>query len=98
LVTPGIRGIFQILVLAALLPLCISCAGSKIEPYSPHENLLSIAAEFELLDSKDPYRDPPAKELTGQNIARVTLVRLANYEALHPDRFTPEIEFLRARA
>ncbi len=74
------------------------CARHRADPYSPHENLLSIAAEFQLLTSRDPYRDEPAEELTGQNIARATLVRLANYESLHPGQFEPEIAALKGRA
>lgn len=85
-----------VLILFALI-LTTACRA-KFQPYSAHENLLSIAAEYELLDATDPYREPPAEELTGQGIARATLVRLANYESLHPERFTPEISFLKARA
>ncbi len=72
--------------------------GPKYPAYSPHDNILSIAAEFELLGAIDPYRDPVPVDLTGQNLARATLIRLANYESLHPDRFTPEIAMLRGRA
>jgi hypothetical protein len=44
------------------------------------------------------YRDEPGRELTGQSIARATLIRLANYETLYPDRFVPEIAVLKGRA
>ncbi|MBX3729563.1 MAG: hypothetical protein KF858_10300 [Candidatus Sumerlaeia bacterium] len=88
-----------------LVPLLIglllgACARTRSGPdaYSPHENLLSIAAEFELLASRDPYAQHPAVELTGQNIARATLVRLANYGTLHPGRFAPEVLTLKGRA
>lgn len=83
-------------VLAALL--VGACGGGRLAPYSPHENLLSITAEFNLLAAGDPYRDPPARDLAGMNIAKSTLVRLANYETLHPGRFTPELKMLRARS
>lgn len=86
------------LFLLGLIALLVGCAGQKYPPYSPHENVLSIAAEFELLAARDPYEDGPAEELTGQNIARATLVRLANYQSLHPERFTPEVAVLKARA
>lgn len=83
----------------AALVLLPSCArGPTYPPYSPHENLLSIATEFSLLAPRDPYREYPGQDLTGQSIARITLVRLANYESLHPDRLVPEILMLRARA
>lgn len=81
------------------LVLASSCSRNKsLPPYSPHENVLSLTAEFLLLASKDPYRTESGQDLTGQSITRSTLVRLANYEALHPDRLKPEILFLRARA
>jgi len=84
---------------AAGVALGVGCnAKEKYQPYSPHENLLSIAAEFQLLSGADAYRDPLGRDLTGQSIARSTLVRLANYEALHPGRLAPEVLFLRARA
>lgn len=86
---------------AAALFLCAfwltACASSRFDPYSPHETLLGIAAEYKLLEAGDPYRDPPGRDLAGQHIARSTLVRLANYEALHPGRFELEILALRAR-
>jgi len=91
----------RILLRALALACCVAlgaCGRREFSPYSPHENLLSIAAEFQLLAASDPYRDRPREELTGQNIARATLVRLANYESLHPDRFSPEVAFLKACA
>lgn len=81
----------------ALAALC-ACSRREFSPYSPHENILSVAAEFQLLAASDPYRDPPPEELTDQNIARATLVRLANYESLHPDRFSAEVAFLKGCA
>lgn len=72
--------------------------GKRKPTYSPHENLLSITAEFQLLASRDPYADPAGRDLTGTSIARATLTRAANYEALHPGRFTPEVLVLKARA
>ncbi len=46
----------------------------------------------------DPYRDDPGEDLTGQSIARSTLVRLANYESLHPSRLRPEVMAYKGRA
>lgn len=86
------------MVTAAAL-LLSSCRSNKsFQPYSAHENLLSIAAEFGLLSSVDPYRDDVGRDLTGQSIARSTLVRLANYESLHPGRLTPEVVTYKGRA
>lgn len=96
----GLLRAAAIALLAVSLILAGACTGGgpKYPAYSPHENILSIAAEFELLGALDPYRDPVAVDLTGQNLARATLIRLANYETLHPERFTPEIAMLRGRA
>ncbi len=72
--------------------------SDKLPDYSPHENLLSVVSEFLLVSPDDPYRQPVGKDLTGQSIARSTLIRLANYENLHPDRLRPEVLFCRAKA
>lgn len=64
---------------------------------SPHETLLSIVAEFQLAANRDPYRQPQGLDALGQPIARSTLVRLSNYELLHPGRFTPELLMVRGR-
>jgi len=74
------------------------CAGGRGSVYSPHETLLSIVNDYQLFQGVDPYRQPFSQDLTGQNVARATLVRLANYEDLYPGRFTPEIEMIRGRA
>lgn len=87
----------RLLLLVLPCVVALGC-GRKVQSYSPHENLLSIAAEYQLLASQDPYAEEPARDLTGQNIARATLVRLANYESLHPATFVPEIQTLKARA
>lgn len=92
------RTIALLLAAAIALP-AAGCRGlQRLPEFSPHETLLSIAAEFELLAVEDPYREAPRQVLTGQNAARATLVRLANYESLHPDRFPPETAMLRAKA
>lgn len=85
------------LLLGALL-LAAGCSRNPYPPYSPHDSLLSIVAEFQLLNAVDPYRDQPARDLTGSGVPRAALVRLANYESLHPGRFSPELRMLRGRA
>jgi len=82
----------------ALASMLACSSGPKYPAYSPHENLLSIATEFQLLASVDPYRDEPGRDLTGQNAARAAMIRLSNYEALQPGQFVPEIHMLRGRA
>jgi hypothetical protein len=86
------------LATATLIFILCSCGINSFSPYSPHETLLSIAADYQLARAADLYRMEWPQDLTGQNIARATLVRLANYEDLHPGKFTPEIEWLRGQA
>lgn len=74
------------------------CGTKRVDPYAPHETLLSVATEFQLLASGDPYREAPRADVSGQNIARATIVRLANYKALNPGRFELEVEMLKARS
>ncbi len=96
---PGTRAVYTAALLL-LLPLLVlaGCGRSAPSSYSPHENLLSIAAEFELLASRDPYREPVSRDLTGQAIHRATLLRLGAYEELHPGRLAPEVLVYKARA
>ena len=85
--------------LLLLAPFVTSCGGGgDFSPGSPHESLLSIAAEFEMFAASDPYRDPTPEDLLDQHLADATLVRLANYADLHPGRFAPEVLVLTARA
>lgn len=94
-----IARILAVALLGGSLLAATGCQSKpRYQPYSSHENLLSIAAEFGLLSSLDPYRDDPGRDLTGQSVARSTLVRLANYESLHPGRLTPEVLTYKARA
>lgn len=76
----------------------LGCARGTDSVFSPHESLLSIVNEYQLFQGVDLYRNSFPQDLTGQNVARATLVRLANYEELYPGRFAPEIEMLRGRA
>ncbi len=89
------RAIFPIALLAIGLT---GCGGRDPAPPTPHGTLLGIASEFQLLAPRDMYRDAPGTELTGQSVARATLVRLANYETLYPGRFDPEVAVLKGRA
>lgn len=78
--------------------LLAGCAKPKPTPLEPHKTLLGIAAEYQLLRGRDVYRDRPANELTGLAIERATLIRLANYESLHPGLYAPEVAMLKAGA
>jgi tetratricopeptide (TPR) repeat protein len=82
-----------------LFILLSGCKSSQTyKPYSPHENLLSITAEFSLVAARDPYRDETGRDLMRQSIARSTLLRLSNYEAMHPGRLTPQVLAWKGRA
>lgn len=95
----SIRKFAALAAATAALSTMIACSsGPKYPAYSAHENILSIATEFQLLTSVDPYRDEPGRDLTGQNAARAALIRLSNYEALQPGQFVPESHMLRGRA
>lgn len=86
------------LAAAVLLVLAGGCSRTSATRYSPQADLLSVAAEFELLAGIDPYRDGTPSDATGQNVARATLRRLANYSEQFPERFPAEVAMLRARA
>lgn len=75
-----------------------ACGQPRPTPLEPHRTLLGIAAEYQLLRGRDVYRDRPRNELTGLAIERATLVRLANYEALNPGLYVPEVAMLRGGA
>jgi hypothetical protein len=70
----------------------------KLGEVTPHDNIVSMVAEFKLLSAADPYGDAIGTDLTGQSIARVTLLRASNHESLYPGRFVPEILTLKGRA
>ncbi|MFH0793921.1 MAG: hypothetical protein V2A74_07810, partial [bacterium] len=59
--------------------------------YQPEENLLNVVTELYRHFDDDLYRFPYPLDLSGQNLFKATLVRLANYEKLHPDRFREEV-------
>lgn len=86
----------MVFVVAILLG--AGCArDARLDPYQPHESLLSAMAEFQLLSARDPYRERVGRDLAGQDIAKATLVRLANFESLYPGRFDPELRMARGR-
>lgn len=64
----------------------------------PAENLLLIVADIQRHLEDDVYRFPYATDVTGQNIFRSALVRLANYEKLYPGRMTDVVALAKAQA
>ncbi len=91
-----------ILILFALLTLSsasLRCAAHRRElPVHPYENLLSILADFQWHLEDDIYRFPYPRDAAGNSIFKITIVRLANYQELYPDRFRDIVAFARAQA
>jgi hypothetical protein len=71
----------------ATLALCAACASTpEVDPvYQPTENVLEVIAVLRAHIDDDTYRFEPARDFTGRNVYRSTLLRLENLEALHPD-------------
>lgn len=85
---------------ALLLLAAAGCGRPHFDPYAANEGLLSIATEYQIVRGVDIYRQEIPRDVTGQNLARATLVRLANYERLpqHVGRFAPEVAWLKGQA
>jgi tetratricopeptide (TPR) repeat protein len=86
---------------AALLALSSFAAGAPKEAPSyvqPAENLLIIVADLQRHINDDVYKFPYPTDVTGQNVFRATLVRLANYESLYPNRNGDIVAVSRAQA
>jgi hypothetical protein len=82
------RDLFRNSILAcATLALCASCASTpEVDPvYRPTENVLEIIAVLRAHIDDDTYRFEPARDFTGRNVYRSSLLRLENLEELHPD-------------
>ena len=75
---------------AVLLATCaalVACASTP-EPdprYRPAENLLEVVAVLRRHVPDDTYRFEPARDYTGRNVYRSSLLRLENLEKLHAD-------------
>jgi hypothetical protein len=82
------RHLFRSSTLAgATLALCASCASApEVDPvYRPTANVLEIIAVLRAHIDDDTYRFEPARDFTGRNVYRSSLLRLENFEELHPD-------------
>lgn len=74
------------------------CSRRQKQPeYYPYENLLTIAGDCRRFLRADIYRFPYPEDPSGQNFYKSSLVRLANYEKIYPDRFTEVISYLKGR-
>jgi len=64
----------------------------------PADNLLIIVADLQRHVKDDVYTQPYAVDVTGQNVFRACLVRLANYENLYSGRESDVVAMARAQA
>ncbi len=65
-------------------------AGCRTTPdfdprYRPAENVLEVVAVLRAHIPDDTYRFPPARDFTGRNVYRSSLLRLESIEQLHED-------------
>lgn len=89
--------------LALLAPLACASPPPLEARYRPAENLLEVIAVLRRHVPDDTYRFEPARDFSGRNVYRSTLLRLENIEAVHGDalragRFDAVIDFAKARA
>lgn len=85
--------------LAVVSPALVAAPRSDAPAYAqPAENLLLILADIQRHVNDDVYRFPYPTDVTGQNIFRAALVRLANYEKLYPGRMSDVVALARAQA
>jgi hypothetical protein len=64
----------------------------------PAENILIIVADIQRHLADDVYRFPYPTDVTGQNVFRAAVVRLANYETLYPGKLADVVALARAQA
>jgi len=71
----------------AILALCGACASTpEVDPvYRPTENVLEVISVLRAHIDDDTYRFEPARDFTGRNVYRSSLLRLENLEELYPD-------------
>jgi tetratricopeptide (TPR) repeat protein len=77
---------------------CSSRAPLPEARYLPAGDLLDIVKDFQRLAKEDTYRFSIPKDITGVNIMKATLVRLADYEKKNPGKFADIVQFNKALA
>lgn len=94
-----------LLALAVAAGLAVGCASTpEVDPrYRPAESLLEVLAVLQRHVPDDTYRFEPARDFTGRNVYRSSLLRLENLEQIHADalragHFDGVIAFGKARA
>ncbi len=89
------------LILALSLIAESGCSSKKIPPEPRYEaagDLLETIKDFQRLAREDLYRYSIAKDVTGTNIMKATLIRLDGYEESHPDQYSDLVNFSKAMA
>ena len=89
---------------AAALTLALGCSTPAPDPhYRPAENVLEVIALLRVHVPDDTYRFDPARDYTGRNVYRSSLLRLESLELIHADALRAGhmrgvITFAKARA
>lgn len=84
----------------------VGCIGSSLQAdaqYRAPENLLEVVSVLRRHIPDDTYRFDPARDFTGRNVYRASLLRLENIERVHADalragHMDPVLAFSKARA
>jgi len=66
--------------------------------YRTEQDLLKAVSEFQRVATKDTYRFPLPKDVTGANVYKATLRRFQDFETKHPGAYAAIIAFTRGRA
>jgi hypothetical protein len=78
------RPLARLAAAALALALASACAKPPPDPrYRPAESLLEIVAVLRLHVPDDTYRFEPARDFTGRNVYRSSLLRLESFEKAH---------------
>ncbi len=74
----------RLVPLALLATLAAACASTPPDPrFRPSENVLEVVAVLRAHIPDDTYRFEPARDVTGRNVYRSSLLRLENLEQVH---------------
>lgn len=96
-----VRGALRRSVVGLVLAtLASGCAETPSDPrFTPYRSLLEIVAELDSARDADLYRFDPPVDVTGENVFRTSLIRLAKFEAVKDEpELRPAIAFARAQA
>jgi hypothetical protein len=81
------------------LLLLVACTSTPtLEDFKIYENFISIVSDLQRHLEDDVYRFPLAKDASGQNVFKATLVRLENYQKLYPERFKELVAYSKAKS